>query len=554
MRNVMPMNKGALSSGDIVRWNDIVLWAGLFAVLALALVFAQPLECLVAFTATDDGLYYPRLARNLAAGRGCTYDGITHTNGFHPLWLLVLRPLYACVSDPLFALRGVYGLIIGLQLGALAALGALARRWGMSAAGWIAAVVLLLLNVRSLTIWFSLLESPLALALMLLYLYAATRLGEARFSRAGAGAAGGALIGLAFLARLEYFLLAGAFGAVWLLRAWSARRGGLRSRIPAAAAAAGACLAVALPYLAWNIVNFGRLMTVSSWQKSGAVSPARSWTTMSRWIARQFIPRVQHILGLEGVPSEWLLGGMVVAALLGAAWMLTGARGRRLRAAWGRVPEFPLFVGLHTLFIVLAAPFEAAASAWYWTPQLLFLAVSAGMAIPPCTRRARVWGTAVALVLVAAQAALVPAMTRRKTMSFAKLEVAAFLRDHTPPETRGMMFDSGIVSYFSDRDFVGLNGLIGDFEQAALMRDRRYGEAATRYGVSLLVLDTPEPLLPAFAPHIRHITVVRTKFENFHEPPKPFVVYQGAPEELERIWRRRYGRPPPPATGRSAEY
>lgn len=550
---VMPLNEEGSSSGDPVRWGDIALWAGVFSVLALLLVFAQPLERMVAFTATDDGLYYPRLAQNLAAGRGCTYDGITRTNGFHPLWLLTLRPLYACVSDPLLALRGVYGLIIGLQLVALGLLGALARRWGMSAAGWAAAVVLLVLNVRSLTIWFNLLESPLALALMLLYLHVATRLGEARFLRAGAGAIAGVLIGLAFLSRLDFFLMAGAFGLVWLARARASGNVVWRSRIVAAAAAAGGCLAAVLPYLAWNMANFGRVMTVSSWQKSGAVSLTRSWTTMSHWIARQFIPRVQHILGLDGVPPGLLLWGMAAAGLLGVVWLLTGARGRRLRAAWALAPEFPLFVGLHTLFIVLAAPFEAAASAWYWTPQLLFLAASTGVAMPALGRRPRAWATAVALALVAAQAVMVPAMTRRKTMSLAKLEVAAFLREHTPPATRGMMFDSGIVSYFSGRDFVGLNGLIGDFEQAALMRERRYGEAAARYGVSLLVLDTPEPLLPVLEKHALYRTTLRTKFENFREPPKPFVVYRGTPEDLEEIWRIRYGRAPPPATGRSGE-
>ncbi len=30
------------------------------------------------------------------------------------------------------------------------------------------------------------------------------------------------------------------------------------------------------------------------------------------------------------------------------------------------------------------------------------------------------------------------------------------------------------------------------------------------------------------------------KFENFNEPPKPFVVYQSSPSELEKIWNVRY--------------
>jgi hypothetical protein len=38
----------------------------------------------------DDFYYYLQIARNLAMGRGSTFDGIHFTNGYHPLWMLVL--------------------------------------------------------------------------------------------------------------------------------------------------------------------------------------------------------------------------------------------------------------------------------------------------------------------------------------------------------------------------------------------------------------------------------------------------------------------------------
>ncbi len=41
----------------------------------------------------DDFFYYLRVAVNLAAGHGSTFDGIHLTNGYHPLWLLVLTAL-----------------------------------------------------------------------------------------------------------------------------------------------------------------------------------------------------------------------------------------------------------------------------------------------------------------------------------------------------------------------------------------------------------------------------------------------------------------------------
>lgn len=533
---------GETAEGVVSR-AEIVRWALLFAAMAWVMVLAPPLEQAVAFTAIDDGLYYPRLAQNLAAHGRCTYDGVTLTNGFHPLWLILLTPLYAVVTDPFAALRAVYALILGLQLGAVGLLGGLARRWKIGAAGWAVAMFILFLNVRSFTIGFSFLESPLVLVCLLLYLLHAARAGESRFEQPARAFAAGGLIGWAFLARLDVFLLAIAYAAVWLARAWSARGTAPGPRFRSALMAAAGCGLFVAPYLAWNLSVFGNIMTVSSWQKSGAISWAGSWAVITQWTVRQFIPRVQHLFGLEGMDPRWLIGFFGVTGLCGALWMLTGVRGRRLKAGWAAVPEFPVFAGLHAVFIALAAPREAAASAWYWVPEILLTAVSAGWAISASARRSRSGITvAVVLALVAAQAAMYPAMVRRKTMTHAKLEIAKFLREHTPAHTRGMMFDSGIVSYFSRRDFVGLNGLIGDFEQAALMRERRYGEAAARYGVDVLVLDTPEPLLPKFAPHILYATRIRTRFENFQEPPKPFVVYTGSPRELHGIWLERYGR------------
>lgn len=43
---------------------------------------------------SDDAFYYFKIAKNLASGRGVTFDGIHATNGFHPLWLAIITPVY----------------------------------------------------------------------------------------------------------------------------------------------------------------------------------------------------------------------------------------------------------------------------------------------------------------------------------------------------------------------------------------------------------------------------------------------------------------------------
>lgn len=39
---------------------------------------------------TDDFFYYLKIAENIAIGEGSTFNGIVDTNGYHPLWLIIL--------------------------------------------------------------------------------------------------------------------------------------------------------------------------------------------------------------------------------------------------------------------------------------------------------------------------------------------------------------------------------------------------------------------------------------------------------------------------------
>lgn len=48
----------------------------------------------------DDFFYYLKVAQNLAHGAGSTFNGIVPTNGYHPLWLLVLAAFSFFTTEP----------------------------------------------------------------------------------------------------------------------------------------------------------------------------------------------------------------------------------------------------------------------------------------------------------------------------------------------------------------------------------------------------------------------------------------------------------------------
>ncbi len=61
------------------------------ALLAAFLAFARfELDLYLGSMFEDDAYFYFRIARNIVAGSGITFDGISATNGFHPGWMAVL--------------------------------------------------------------------------------------------------------------------------------------------------------------------------------------------------------------------------------------------------------------------------------------------------------------------------------------------------------------------------------------------------------------------------------------------------------------------------------
>jgi hypothetical protein len=75
----------------------------LVIILALhAYVAFSPPARLLNWFKTDDAFYYFTTARNIAEGRGITFDGLSTTNGFHPLWMAICVPVFSLAKINLY--------------------------------------------------------------------------------------------------------------------------------------------------------------------------------------------------------------------------------------------------------------------------------------------------------------------------------------------------------------------------------------------------------------------------------------------------------------------
>ena len=69
--------------------NYWIVWIAFFLIAGALISFCAPIKFLLTF-AVDDGFVHLKIAINLAKGNGSTFDGFNPTNGYHPLWVMLL--------------------------------------------------------------------------------------------------------------------------------------------------------------------------------------------------------------------------------------------------------------------------------------------------------------------------------------------------------------------------------------------------------------------------------------------------------------------------------
>jgi hypothetical protein len=397
---------------------------------------------------TDDSFFYLQVARNIVAGHGSTFNDVTPTNGYHPLWMgPCVAAEAAAGGDRDLALRIVFAVQAALAAGTIALF-------------WFAA--------RSLGIQSPILAVPMLAAFLLTGMYGseahlnaffllASLLRLIRYVEAPSrrnAAFLGLCLGLAFLARLDnvFFVAAAAVTAACS----SGRR--LAARIAALAWIALPVLALALPYLAWNRAVFGHLVPISGAIKSTFPAPR---------------------------PDLRNLGTLGLITLLGAVaatfYLMRGVP--RLR----RLTLGPLAAGVlaHAFYIVVYTDHHTHWS-WYYVPGVILLAFLLCIGADALSRRVRprAFRAAVGVVVVAFTLwGLVRGWARYANADAAShnqlviqilpatpydrwsVQFARWMEAHLPPGSGVLVFDyPGALAYYSTLRIVPADGLMGDFE------------------------------------------------------------------------------------------
>jgi hypothetical protein len=437
------------------------------AALVIRLVIAwAPLEWLLRTTLGDDPFYYFTIARSFAHGQGFTFDGVEPTNGFHPLWMAVLVPIFRVPATRAGAVHAVLTLSALFDAIGVYVLFRLLRTLGVAIAVAAAVVGLYVASPVLLSTSGPMngLETALNVALtstVLLWYW------RARSSDAASRSVSlplGLSSGLLLLARTDNAVLLLALYAQLL---WVARRE--RGRRRAVMAAGALALGMLAPWVAWCQLRFGSPVAVSG---RAAAYFTRQLVAAEGWTVRDYaIKAVKNLAALATYfPIFHLNTASFVRAASGNLFLVLTAGGAALGAIRDAAPfdraRFagrlrpwlaPLlggvaFVGIHTARAVELR-------GWYYIGLLPILFVVLALIVEQARRAAAVL-TAIGVVVWCVSMA---AGLRSRCGESAAYEMIDVVNRRVNVETVLGSWNAGLFGYFyTGGTVVNLDGLVNN--------------------------------------------------------------------------------------------
>lgn len=439
-------------------------------VIAIALVFA--LRAFVGLSAAsrgvsqfiDDAFYYLLIARNFADTGMPTFDGVNATNGFHPLWMLMLAGMYKVIGTG----AGLFTQIVAAKVlelltlaGALALCVVAYRRlrdttplaWGFPGA----AVILL---APRLYVFEQGMESTLAAGLLLAALYGAIDRRPAWLM---------ATLPLLFLARLDSLVFVIAPLALWwVLQEGPAWRAHARTFAPVALVAAA--------FIGMNVALTGEANTISGQIKSSfpAVTPHWSYLVEPLLLGPHLGWRM-----LYAYPNTLVVTVGLALVAIACAW--------RRREPWAKpVGWVILMAALLIANVLLFQRWDKGVDARYLSLPYVLLGFAAFATLAGLLRRRENAAWAFGLLLAACALVWGVRFEEERPMRM-DLTKANEVKAATRPGERFAGTDVGAFSFWLERPFVNLDGLVNNRELQEAIRDRRLADYLEKYDVRYLL-------------------------------------------------------------------
>jgi 4-amino-4-deoxy-L-arabinose transferase-like glycosyltransferase len=465
-------------------------------VLALALAWL-PYDASIDRFLFEDYFYYLRVAHNIVEGNGVTADVSAPTNGFHPLWMLICTASIALVG-PLYSIYVVLTVAALLHAAQAALIYRIVATMASATAGHMAAL-LWIGSYRVIACNLCGLETPIAVFMLLLsarHLLRDDAEIDTRWSLQL-----GALLGLSAWARMDLLLWIGfVLGGVLVLYPTLS----LRERLMHALRGGITALVVLLPWVIWSyshsgtpLPNSGKALSVwgfKGMQAKLSLSENLGILRGQLFDGAYWFSDTANLLGLWPIvqPSNSKISFLLIAVLLvSLAYLLYATRNERFARvrcllaafAWAIFSYYALRAVLGVRYLM---PFSALTVVLFASLLALWLRDRPG------PRKVAV--AAYAALLLSCGAASIQAWQQRQGAAHthsghrALLDMARWASTNLPEGAVMGGWNSGIMSYFSERVVVNLDGVIND-EAISALQQRDLSTYIAKRGITYLVDD-----------------------------------------------------------------
>lgn len=431
----------------------------------------------------DDAFYYFVLAKNMVANLGSTFDGQELTNGYHPLWLWLILPIFKFFQNSTDAWQVIRAtLVFSALLNTLTAIVIYLILNKYTASRWLKFLALFIWLFNPFNLYESLngLETSLALFCLSLFIaWAVYFLKKDRWWIYGVWGVLGAAMMLARLDQVLYFIT----GLIYLLIIRPPRFFSKTIIVGLVASV------LVLPWLIWNQLNFGTIITSSGAaftlvnhqlviqdNGSGLGQQLKAIVYSSDYALQKIFvqfgaPEIFFII--FGIFLAWAIGQKAVfkkayreypvEVYLFGAWILLFL----LNASWRWTYRTWYFISLNLWLTLFLTWFLAKSQTWWPYKKLLYIF----------------------LLLILSAAFYInwsKNLSDRELTQKQMYEVTLWANDNLPVSSKIGVFNAGIQGYFSKHKIVNLDGLV-NFNAYLALKDKKIWDYVQKQNLDYIV-------------------------------------------------------------------
>lgn len=462
------------------------------------LICSRPLGDLCLTPLYDDSFYSLGIARNIAQGKGITFDGYTKTDGFQPLYVFMMVPVYRAFENAPVDVPIKACMILSALVSVAAGLVAFSLiRFYAGAPAAIVALAAFMFDPNSIRQSINGLETGLATFFVFLSAFIYVR----GFARAQTPSfkyalALGCSIGLGILARLDHGLFAVGMGIDLILRVWKSDPSARKKALSMLSIAAVTSAIIAGPWFIYVKSTSGSFMPTSGKAIRTLSIAYGDWMVDSRG---QSGPKQFAVGDLEDadIPGWYYLGIAEKAAkeaagsipLIGALFkgpglvflfLLIGLAAVKKKRGYSFIQKSSAFRFLIFSFpLILAVYCFHIFGHWFFDRYFFPFAALAGLIITGIVvnaifdsfadKRVR-WIIVCILIAIPLVWGSSDTFGKRKKVVSDYYAAALWVKEKTPPDAVIGAFQAGTIGYLSERKTVNLDGVVNHDAYIALKR------------------------------------------------------------------------------------